>query len=778
MVSNYLIFQDSMNKNYAVKTLTILAFIIILSTGCKEITIKRDFDPVELVNPLMGTDSDYRLSNGNTYPAIAFPWGMNFWTPQTRPMGNGWAYTYDDSKIMGIKQTHQPSPWINDYAAFSLMAETGTLKIKEETRASWFSHKAETAKPYYYKVYLADYDVTAEVTPTERSAVFRFTFPESDSSYILLDAFNKRSMVKIIPSERKIIGYCRNNHGGVPQNFHNYFVAVFDRDFTSAATFHGDTLEAAKLEQVGYHSGAVVRFKTKKDEKINVYVASSFISPEQAELNLKRETGEKSFEKIMKEARETWNRELGRIKIEGGTDDQQRTFYSCLYRMTLFPRGFYEIDKKDKVVHYSPYNGEVLPGYLFTDNGFWDTFRALFPFTTIMYPALNSRIMEGLVNTYRESGWLPEWASPGHRDCMLGSNSASLIADSYLKGIKGYDIETLYEAIIKNTKNEGPVSSVGRRGASYYNTLGYIPYNVGINENVARTLEYAYDDFCIWKLAQKLKRPKEEIEIFAGRAMNYKNVFDPGRKLMRGRNEDGTFQSPFSPYKWGDAFTEGNSWHYTWSVFQDVAGLIKLMGGREAFIAKLDSVFEVPPVFDYSYYGSVIHEIREMQIMNMGNYAHGNQPIQHMIYLYDFAGEPWKTQYHVREVLDKLYNYTPDGYCGDEDNGQTSAWYVFSALGFYPVTPGTGEYALGSPLFDRVTLYLENGKRFIVESKDNSPENVYVEKANLFGRDLDRNYITHEEIMSGGQLLLKMSHEPNMLRGVKQEAFPYSMSGK
>ena len=778
MVSNYLIFQDSMNKNYAVKTLTILAFIIILSTGCKEITIKRDFDPVELVNPLMGTDSDYRLSNGNTYPAIAFPWGMNFWTPQTRPMGNGWAYTYDDSKIMGIKQTHQPSPWINDYAAFSLMAETGTLKIKEETRASWFSHKAETAKPYYYKVYLADYDVTAEVTPTERSAVFRFTFPESDSSYILLDAFNKRSMVKIIPSERKIIGYCRNNHGGVPQNFHNYFVAVFDRDFTSAATFHGDTLEAAKLEQVGYHSGAVVRFKTKKDEKINVYVASSFISPEQAELNLKRETGEKSFEKIMKEARETWNRELGRIKIEGGTDDQQRTFYSCLYRMTLFPRGFYEIDKKDKVVHYSPYNGEVLPGYLFTDNGFWDTFRALFPFTTIMYPALNSRIMEGLVNTYRESGWLPEWASPGHRDCMIGSNSASLIADSYLKGIKGYDIETLYEAIIKNTKNEGPVSSVGRRGASYYNTLGYIPYNVGINENVARTLEYAYDDFCIWKLAQKLKRPKEEIEIFAGRAMNYKNVFDPGRKLMRGRNEDGTFQSPFSPYKWGDAFTEGNSWHYTWSVFQDVAGLIKLMGGREAFIAKLDSVFEVPPVFDYSYYGSVIHEIREMQIMNMGNYAHGNQPIQHMIYLYDFAGEPWKTQYHVREVLDKLYNYTPDGYCGDEDNGQTSAWYVFSALGFYPVTPGTGEYALGSPLFDRVTLYLENGKRFIVESKDNSPENVYVEKANLFGRDLDRNYITHEEIMSGGQLLLKMSHEPNMLRGVKQEAFPYSMSGK
>jgi predicted alpha-1,2-mannosidase len=393
-----------------------------------------------------------------------------------------------------------------------------------------------------------------------------------------------------------------------------------------------------------------------------------------------------------------------------------------------------------------------------------------------MYPELNARIMEGLVNTYKESGWLPEWASPGHRDCMIGSNSASLIADSYLKGIRGYDIETLYEAIIKNTKSVGPLSSVGRLGAEYYNRLGYVPYNVGINENAARTLEYAYADFCISKLAKEIDRPQEEIDLYAKRAMNYRNVFDDGRKLMRGRNEDGTFQSPFSPYKWGDAFTEGNSWHYTWSVFQDVEGLISLMGGRELFVAKLDSVFSVPPVFDYSYYGGVIHEIREMQIMNMGNYAHGNQPIQHMIYLYNYAGEPWKTQFHVREVLDKLYNYTPDGYCGDEDNGQTSAWYVFSALGFYPVTPGTGEYVLGSPLFDRVTLSLENGKKFVVESHGNSREDVYVEKVKLFGKELEKNFITHEQIMKGGQLLFKMASEPDRSRGTKEEAFPYSMS--
>jgi predicted alpha-1,2-mannosidase len=359
---------------------------------------------------------------------------------------------------------------------------------------------------------------------------------------------------------------------------------------------------------------------------------------------------------------------------------------------------------------------------------------------------------------------------------MIGSNSASLIADSYNKGIRGYDIETLYEAIIKNTKGPGPVSSVGRLGADYYNDIGYVPYNVGINENTARTLEYAYADFCIWQLAKELGRPKDEIDLFATRAMNYKNVFDPGRGLMRGRNLDGEFQAPFSPYKWGDAFTEGNSWHYTWSVFQDIEGLVDLMGGEENFIAKLDSVFEVPPVFDYSYYGQVIHEIREMQISNMGNYAHGNQPIQHMIYLYNYAGQPWKSQFRVREVLDKLYNYTPDGYCGDEDNGQTSAWYVFSSLGFYPVTPGTDEYVFGSPLFDRVTLNFENGKKLVIEATGNSEENVYVQSIKLKGKTIDKNFITHGDLNSGGKLVFRMGPEPDMNRGTNEEAYPYSMS--
>ena len=757
--------------------ITLLLALGITSCGEEERDIS-NFDPVELVNPLMGTDSEFKLSNGNTYPAIAVPWGMNFWTPQTAEMGNGWAYAYDAYKIRGIKQTHQPSPWINDYAAFSLMPVTGKLRFKEEERASWFSHKAETVKPYYYSVYLADHDVKAELTPTARAAVFRFTFPENDSAWVVIDGFYRGSMVKIIREERKIIGYCRNNSGGVPDNFHNYFVIEFDRDFDYSHTWLNNELRIDTDEAEGFHAGAIIGFKTEKDDVVHARVASSFISPEQAELNLEQEIGNRSFNTVMSEAKKVWNKELGRIKVEGNDFDQVRTFYSCLYRLLLFPRKFYEINDEGEIYHYSPYNGEILPGYMFTDNGFWDTFRAVFPFFTLMYPELNSKIMNGLVNAYLESGWLPEWASPGHRNCMIGSNSASLIADSYLKGIRGYDIETLYEAMIKNTTGHGPVQSVGRYGAEYYNDLGYIPYDVGIRENTARTLEYAYADYCIWKLGEALGKPEDEIEVYKKRAGNFVNVFDKGRKLMRGRNNDGSFQTPFSPYKWGDAFTEGNSWHYTWSVFHDIDSLVSLMGGEEYFVSKLDSVFTVPPVFDYSYYGIIIHEIREMQIAGMGNYAHGNQPIQHMIYLYNYAGAPWKTQYHVREVMDRLYNYTPDGYCGDEDNGQTSAWYVMSAMGFYPVCPGTDQYVIGSPLFDKMTIEMPGGNILDIIAEGNNKNAFYIDDIKFNGNTVNKNYFTHHELQKGGKIVFTMSDQPNKKRGTSPDSYPYSMSGE
>ena len=759
----------------------ILLHLVVLLSSCRAPENKQiqeeTGDFVSYVNPLMGTDSDYELSHGNTYPAIARPWGMNFWTPQTARMGSGWIYSYDATKIQGFKQTHQPSPWVNDYGQFSLFPLTGKLKITGEERASWFSHKAETVNPHYYKVYLADYDVVTEITPTERAAIFRFTFPENDSSFVLVDAFNRGSFIKIIPSENKIIGYTTRNSGGVPENFKNYFVIVFDKPFTSAQVWSKDQVVENILELEDDHVGAALRFQTKKGEQVHARVASSFISYEQAERNM-NELGDNAFDEIKNEGREIWNRELARIKVEGGTDDQIKTFYSCLYRVLLFPRQFFEFDEEEKIIHYSPYNGEILPGYMFTDNGFWDTFRAVFPFFNLMYPSLNKKIQEGLVNTYKESGWLPEWASPGHRNIMIGSNSATLIADAWLKGCRGYDVETLWEAVLKNSENEGPMHSVGRYGVDYYNRLGYVPYNVGVNENAARTLEYAFADFCIYQLGKALGKPESEIEIFAQRAMNYKNLYDAESKLMRGKNEDGTFQSPFSPFKWGDAFTEGNAWHYTWSVFHDVQGLIDLMGGNQEFVKMLDSVFVVPPVFDDSYYGRVIHEIREMQIMNMGNYAHGNQPIQHMIYLYNYAGQPWKTQYWLREVMNRLYSPHPDGYCGDEDNGQTSAWYVFTAMGFYPVAPATDEYVIGAPLFKKITVNLENGKTIEIDAPENTAENRYVREIKMNGEKYSKNYFNFSELMNGAKISFEMGENPNKKRGTDESAFPYSFSNE
>jgi predicted alpha-1,2-mannosidase len=430
-----------------------------------------------------------------------------------------------------------------------------------------------------------------------------------------------------------------------------------------------------------------------------------------------------------------------------------------------------------KVVHYSAQNGEVLPGYKFAGTGFWDTFRALYPFLNLVYPSIDKEMQAGLVNDYKEGGWLPEWSSPGYADCMIGNNSASIVADAYLKGVRGYDIESLWEAVKHGANNTGP-NATGRRGVEFYNTLGYVPYDVKINENAARTLEYAYDDFAIYKLGKALGKPASEIDIYKQRSLNYRNLFDPSIGLMRGKNKDGSWVTPFNPLKWGDAFTEGNAWHYSWAALHDIQGMVNLLGGKKAFVNKLDSIFIIPPVFDDSYYGGVIHEIREMQIVNMGQYAHGNQPIQHMMYLYNFAGQPWKTQEHVRDAMQKLYQATPDGYCGDEDNGQTSAWYIFSSMGFYPVCPTSSEYVLGTPLFKNLTVTLDNGKKIVINAPNNSAANKYIQTLTVNGKPYDLNYLKHADLAKGAVLNFTMSAKPNTQRGIKESSFPYSLSNE
>ena len=731
-------------------------------------------NPVDYVSTLVGTQSKFELSTGNTYPATALPWGMNFWTPQTGKMGDGWAYTYDADKIRGFKQTHQPSPWMNDYGQFAIMPITGGLVFDQDRRASWFSHKAEVAKPYYYKVYLADHDVTTELAPTERAAMFRFTYPETKNAYVIVDAFDKGSYVKIIPEENKIIGYSTKNSGGVPENFKNYFVIQFDKPFTFISTVSENNILPNETEAKGNHTGAVIGFATKKGEIVHARVASSFISPEQAELNLK-ELGKNSFDQLVTNGREVWNREMSKIEVEDDNIDNLRTFYSCLYRSMLFPRSFYEIDAKGQVMHYSPYNGEVRPGYMFTDTGFWDTFRCLFPFLNLMYPSMNLKMQEGLVNAYKESGFLPEWASPGHRDCMVGNNSASVVTDAYIKGLRGYDIETLWEALKHGANAHLRGTASGRLGYESYNQLGYVANNIGIGQNVARTLEYAYNDWAIYTLGKKLGKPESEIDIYKKRALNYKNVYHPERKLMVGKDNKGVFNPNFDAVDWSGEFCEGNSWHWSFCVFHDPQGLIDLMGGKKEFNTMMDSVFVIPGKLGMESRG-MIHEMREMQVMNMGQYAHGNQPIQHMVYLYNYSSEPWKAQYWIREIMNKLYTAGPDGYCGDEDNGQTSAWYVFSALGFYPVCPGTDEYIIGTPRFKSAKLHLENGKTITIKADNNQLDNRYIKEMKINGKSNSRNYLTHDQLIKGANIQFQMSPVPNKQRGTTEKDRPYSLS--
>ena len=603
-----------------------IAFAMLLAVTAVASRAGNEKSWVDYVSVMVGTESTFELSTGNTYPAIAMPWGMNFWVPQTGKMGDGWQYMYGATKIRGLKQTHQPSPWINDYGQFSILPTVGKPVFDEEKRASWYSHKAETATPYYYSVYLADYDVTAEMAPTDRAVLMQFTYPETDQANVVVDAFDKGSHIDVDQANQRITGYSVRNSGGVPENFRNYFVITFDKPFEVTMTSEGLGAEYAEKG----HAGAIVTFKTRRGEKVTARVASSFVSMEQAERNL-MELGNDNMEQVKQKGRQRWNDVLGRIEIEDDNIDHLRTFYSCLYRSVLFPRSFYEIDAEGQPIHYSPYNGEVRRGYMFTDSGFWDTFRCLFPLLNLVYPSMNAKMQEGLANTYLESGFLPEWASPGHRNCMVGNNSASIVADAYLKGVTFHTApegaNPLWQAVVHGANAVHPdITSTGRAGYEYYNKLGYVPCDVKINESAARTLEYAYDDWCIYQFGKALGKKPKELAVYKKRAMNYRNLFDPETRLMRGKKENGEWLTPYNPLKWGDVFTEGNGWHYTWSVFHDPQGLIDLMGGKTVFNQMLDSVFSLPPIFDDSYYGFPIHEIREMQIMNFGNYATATSP--------------------------------------------------------------------------------------------------------------------------------------------------------
>lgn len=743
-----------------------------LFASCQQ--TKKTVEFVDYVNPLMGTESTFAFSHGNTYPAVAVPWGMNFWSPQTGENGSGWMYTYTDSLMRGFRQTHQPSPWINDYGTFSIMPLAGELKVSHKERLVPFSHQQEKSTPYNYSV-IFDNGVQTSLSATSRGAVFEVTFPDKEDQYVVVDAYNGGGSMVIEPGNKLLKGVSRYNNGGVPDNFANYFMVEFSHPVTGYGVYNGDTLLHEQTHVAADYSCAYLKFDVPAGEKLTIRTASSFISPEQAAINFNREVADADVKLIGGKVREQWNNYLGRVEAEGGTDDQLRTFYSCLYRTLLFPREFYEFDSQGNPVYYSPYDGNVYDGYMYTDNGFWDTFRAVHPMFTLLYPEVSERVTQSIINAYNESGFMPEWASPGHRGCMIGNNSISLLVDAWMKGIRTVDAEKALEAMIHQTQSRHPeIASVGRDGFEYYNKIGYVPYPE-VPEATAKTLEYAYADWCIARFAETLGKQDIAGQYYR-RAQNYRNLYYPEHGFMWTKDAKGHWRDKFDATEWGGPFTEGSSWHWTWSVFHDPEGLSDLMGGHEPMVARLDSMFVAPNTYNYGTYGFVIHEIAEMVALDMGQYAHGNQPVQHAIYLYDYVGQPWKTQYHIRNVMDKLYNPGSKGYCGDEDNGQTSAWYVFSAMGFYPVCPGMPEYAIGSPLFKKVTLHLSEGKTFTVSAANNAADRPYIQKAMLNGEELSRNYLTHDELLKGGELTLSMDSVPNTQRGTQPADFPYSYS--
>lgn len=749
--------------------LYILLQLVIITLQAKE------KDPADYVNTLQGTNSKHELTRGNTYPTTALPFGMHTWTPQTGKNGDGWKYQYFKKTIRGFQQAHQCSSWTTDYCVFSFMPVTGKLIVNEDERATGFNHDNEVAKPHYYKVKL-DNGIITEMSPAERGAHLRFSFPKGGASYLVLDGYTGLSQIKILPKERKITGYVSNNKNNRGNMIKSYFEIIFDKPFKSYGTWENrkNTIQNNQLEGEGQGIGAYIQFKD--GEKVQAKAASSYISPEQAGVTLNAELGKfKSLDDTKAAAANVWNKHLGKILVEGGTEEEKATFYSCFFRASLFSRQFYEYDKDGNPYYFSPYDGKVHKGFMFTDTGFWDTFRGQFPLNALMYPEMHGRYMQALLDAQEQCGWLPSWSFPGEGGSMIGNHAISLLTDAWVKGIRTFDPEKALKAYLKEATNKGPWGpSNGRDGWKEYYQLGYVPYPQ-YREATAKTLEYAYDDFCGYQLAD-VTGNDFYATIFARQMYNYRNVYDSATMFMRGRKANGEWNPNFDPIEWGGPFTEGNAWHWQWSVFHDVQGLINLMGGNKNFNAKLDSVFSVTNAVKVGTYGGMIHEMTEMVMADMGQYAHGNQPIQHMIYLYNYSGEPWKAQQHVRNIMSKLYNSTENGYPGDEDQGQTSSWYVLSALGFYSVCPGTDQYVIGSPVFNRTTITLENGKKFTIKAKNNSKENVYIQSASLNGKTYNQNWLTYNDIMNGGNLEFTMGNKPALNRGVANDDKPFSLS--
>lgn len=723
---------------------------------------------VSLASTLQGTDSDKTLSHGCTFPNTVMPQGTHAWSPRTRNYGESEKYVWSDSSIKGFDLTHQCNMWMRDYDVLTLMPELGPAVYDIDERAVTFSHKDEVAWPHYYKVSLSN-GIKVEIAPTERCAHLRFTYPKGKGTpRLILDGNTGTSEFEIDGKSREIRGWVLNEFWDNPsKSMKCWFVIRFDRPLTDYEIIDGKASVA--------FSGAT---------SVQARIACSFISLEQAGITFGREiASDRSLEQTKSKGAAAWNERLGRIAVSGGTEEQRRTFYSCLYRANCFPRILHEYDAQGDPRYFSPYDGRIHEGYMYADVGLWDAYHSLMPLYCLTNPDGHGKYVASYADIAEQGGWLPAWSSPGESGMMTGNHAISVLADAWAKGIRTFDPGRVLDCYLHDATNKGSVmDAVGRPEWQDYFTLGYVPVDKDRGCSASKTLEYAYDDWCAWKLATDTGNASKA-DIFGRQTGNWRNVFDPETGFMRGKDRDGRWAEPFDPRAWDGYFAfesrdycEGNAWQWTWAVNHDFRGLMDAFGSEQNFISKLDSVFSQSPTKPYGRWAELKeNDMMDVTAVPLGQYVHGNEPIHHLPYLYDWVGQPWKTQRLVRTIMDGLYSSGPQGFPGDEDQGAMSSWYVLSAAGLYCVTPGTDQYAIGSPLFEKVVI--KNGdKEFTVLADGNSKENVYIQKAELNGRALDRNWISHSEIISGGTLHLVMGPEPCKTRGTSAACAPYSAS--
>jgi len=702
------------------------------------------------VNPLAGTDSTHAFSSGNTLPLCALPFGMASWTFQTRREGR-WLFHPQDRRFDGLRLTHQPSPWIGDYAHLTLMPQAGERLPLLAQRSSSYLPERAVFRPHALQARLLRYGIDLDFAPSARGGLLELAFRDPEEpKRLLFEFFEPDARIERGTAPGELLVATSANSGGVPDNFRQWLRLRLRNGARFGEILQGrDDGQAWGSVELEAAPGA--------DHPIGIALAASFISPDQAALNLEREIGDAPIEEIRARAAAEWEGRLAAARIDA-SPVQKRVFYTCLYRCLLFPRALGEIDAEGARRHYSPYSGEVCSGPLYADNGFWDTHRALYPLLALLYPKTLEDILEGWLNAYRESGWLPKWASPGHRACMTGTHTDLVFAEAWSKGVP-FDLETAWEAIRKNAfETSDHPESKGRVGLDLYQRLGYVPAD-RVLKSVSRTLEFAYGDYGGAVLAGAAGQA-EAAQALRRRSLSYRNLFDPETGFMRARNEDGSWLEPFSPYAWGGPYVEGGPWQWNFAAPHDPGGLAALFGGDEALVACLDAMLEAEPRFETGYYKREIHEMSEMAAVDFGQYAHSNQPVHHVLYLYAAAGAPLKTQRWTRRVCRLLYRDGPNAYPGDEDNGEMSAWYLLSSLGLFPLCPGSGEHVFTTPLHASAQLRSESGWELRLEASGQGEGADYIAGLALDDVPWKRVALPHRQLLETKLLAFQLSPVP------------------